>query len=80
MELCKEAIDEGRIEIKYAPTNEMKSDGLTKALEGASFIKFANDMLGYQEPQMDSDNRWALDFLDPTNFFCLHPFYFTTKT
>jgi len=46
MELCKQALREGKVKIQYVNTKQMIADGLTKALEGEDFIVFAEHLLG----------------------------------
>ncbi len=44
--LCKEAVDEGRVRIANVHMSKMIADGLTKALEGKAFMTFKGNMLG----------------------------------
>jgi len=46
MELVKQALKDKRIIIKYINTKLMLADGLTKALEGEDFVRFAEHLLG----------------------------------
>jgi len=46
MELVKQALKDKRIIIKYINTKQMLADGLTKALEGEDFVRFAEHLLG----------------------------------
>ena len=46
MELVKQALQDGRIEIHYVNMKHMLADGLTKVLEGEDFVIFAENMLG----------------------------------
>jgi hypothetical protein len=42
----KEQIETGDLRVLYMPTEDMIADGLTKPLQGASFKKFADSILG----------------------------------
>jgi len=53
IELCKEALDQKRIQVAHMPTGEMRADGLTKALDGELFIKFIVTLLGLIRASMD---------------------------
>lgn len=46
MQLCKEALDDKRIEVFQMPTEKMHADGLTKALDGKLFLAFITALLG----------------------------------
>ena len=46
MELCKEGLEQKRFDVKYVHTSKMIADGLSKPLEGKSFLTFANTLLG----------------------------------
>lgn len=46
MEMCKQALQEGKFKIQYVNTKQMIADGLTKALEGEEFVIFAENLLG----------------------------------
>ncbi len=45
LHLVLEAVQQDRVEIKYANTKGMKADGLTKPLEGAEFVKFRKEAM-----------------------------------
>ncbi len=45
LHLVLDAVEEGRLEIRYIITKEMKVDGLTKPLDGADFAKFRKEVL-----------------------------------
>jgi hypothetical protein len=47
MNLCREALQMGRIKIAYVPTLQMIADGLTKALEGRAFLEFMLNLFGF---------------------------------
>jgi hypothetical protein len=46
MNLVKEMVDEGRIEVKHIKAPEMKADGLSKPYEAGMHEQFARDILG----------------------------------
>jgi hypothetical protein len=46
MNLCREAVQEKRINVEYIHTSKMLADGLTKVLEGKEFTSFHNNLLG----------------------------------
>ena len=46
MELCKEALQDKKYELRYISTKEMVADGLTKALKGLASTTFAETLLG----------------------------------
>jgi len=52
MKLVKEAVvDCKMVKVVYMPTERMVADGLTKVLEGLSFIEFAKLVLGKTRPE-----------------------------
>jgi hypothetical protein len=52
MKLVKEAVvDRKMVKVVYMPTERMVADGLTKVLEGLSFIEFAKLVLGKTRPE-----------------------------
>ncbi len=48
MNLCREAVQEKRINVEYIHTSKMLADGLTKVLEGKEFTSFRNNLLGME--------------------------------
>ena len=43
----KDQIDKGYLTVKYCPTEQMLADFFTKPLQGATFNKFRNEIMGH---------------------------------
>ena len=48
--VVKDRIDKGELSVQYCSTEDMVADFFTKPLQGATFIKFRNLVMGLDGP------------------------------